>query len=106
MIRFLSIGEKSSATIEYIKSENANIGLASKDDSILKVSNIEFISTKVPIAVYNKKKEFGAAKLLINDIQLKNSPNLFLVDQNSQLTIDGQKIYNKTSNNKIIDLIY
>ncbi len=55
----LSVGEKSFLTLNTIFAENANIGIASKDDSEVKIIDANLKNLKICVAAYNKKQEFG-----------------------------------------------
>ena len=104
--KLISVGEKSFANIDTIQSEGAKVGLVSKDQSTLIATKVKIINTKMPIAVFVKKYEFGPANLNVKNITLIDSPSNFLVDENSRLFVDDQEYHNKTKNSEIKKLIY
>lgn len=98
----ISIGENSKITVKNYKIKNSNIGFASKDLSKLIGNNIVFENLKIGIAIYQKKKEFGPAEAIIHDLNVINVKDPFLVQKNSKLEIDSNKI--QTTNYKYEDL--
>ena len=66
-ISLVSVGEKSTVIIDEIKSENSNIGLASKDSSKVFVKKSFFKNQKICLAAYKKQEFQGASIELINN---------------------------------------
>ena len=88
----ISAGEKSVITISNLKINNANIAIASKDLSKVKLNNIEVSNSKIGIIAYQKKPEYGPAHITVDDILLKKVSIDFLVENNSEIYINGKKI--------------
>ena len=88
----ISVGENSKIKVKNYKIKNSNIGLASKDLSKLIGKNIFFENLETGFALYQKKSEFGPAEGIINDLNILNVKNPFLVQKNSKLMIDNNKI--------------
>ena len=102
----LSLGEKSSAIIKNLEINNSEIGLAVKDASEALIDNAIFYNTKLPIVVFVKKKEYGAASLIAKNLNLKNSKDLFLVDNKSNLIINDKKFESNLTGSEIESQLY
>jgi len=102
----ISIGEKSKVKISNIKINNSEIGLAVKDNSNAILSSVEIINSKLPIAVFVKKNEYGPAKLNLENFTLKESKNIYLVDDKSELIINGESIYGTEPGSVIESYLY
>ena len=102
----ISIGEKSKVKISNIKIHNSEIGLAVKDNSNAILTSVEIINSKLPVAVFVKKNEYGPAKLNLENFTLKESKNIYLVDDRSELTINGESIYGTESGSVIESYLY
>ena len=68
----LSVGEKSFIKLDNIKASNANIGIASKDSSIVNIREAELDNLETCISAYNKKPEFNGAIIKMNKMVCKN----------------------------------
>ena len=89
----VSGGEKSTIIIENADIDDATIGIASKDMSDISCKNISISDTMVAITLYQKKPEFGPAKIIGEDITLKGSISMdYLIEKKSILIIDGADI--------------
>ncbi len=63
----ISAGEKSHLNITSLTIKNAEIGIASKDDSLVEGSKITITKTKKPLLAYSKKAGFGDGLFAITD---------------------------------------
>ena len=99
----LSVGENSFGTIQIVKISDAEIGLAVKDSSKIKLKQLNLERVKLDIAVFNKKLEFGPSKLKIE--QSTNFYN-YLVGEGNELEISGNQITNKLKNSAVIKKLY
>lgn len=88
----LSIGENSHVTAEQIEIKNANIAVAVKDLSTLNIKDLIISDSKVGFAVFQKKSEFGPAELTVENFSQSNVVEPYLLEQNSRLIIDNEKI--------------
>jgi hypothetical protein len=88
----ISIGENSEIKINNYIIKNSNIGLAIKDLSKLIAKNILFENLNIGVALYQKKIEFGPAIGLLNNLNILNVKNNFLVQENSVLKVDNIEI--------------
>ena len=68
----LSVGEKSFLTLNKIIAKNATIGIASKDSSIVKISDAYLKNLKICVAAYNKKQEFNGGLIQMKNMNCEN----------------------------------
>ena len=94
----ISAGEESKVNVKGIKILDSRIGIASKDSSLVKVSEIEISNCGLfDFASYQKKSYFAGASLKVNSkSDCKNS----LVQEGSLLFINNKKIKEKKINVK------
>ena len=86
----LSVGEKSSVELDYIKIKNSNIGIASKDSSITKLKNANLENLKICVTAYNKKQEFYGGFLKIKNINCKDYDKKVEIDNYSKIIIEKE----------------
>jgi len=107
--KVISAGEFSNLIIKNFISSNSEIGIFSKDASIVIIENANFIKTKLYGAVFKKKQMYpGTAKLIIKNQQSIQDKFLhtFLVSKNSNLEINGKRIYSNISSKNIESMMY
>ena len=92
--KFISVGEASSIHIENLSLENAKIGIASKDLSNLKVENLQMNNIAIAVTAYQKKTEYGPAKIILKNSNIKNFEYMFLSQNGSSINSDGIIIEN------------
>ena len=102
----ISIGESTRVKVANVYIENSEIGIAVKDNSKAEINNIEIVETKLPIAVFVKKNEYGPAELIVNDLKLNSTKKLFLVDNKSKLKINNIDYYGKESGSVVESYMY
>jgi len=68
----LSIGEKSFVDIININASYANIGIASKDSSIVSAEKVIFQNVETCLSAYNKKQEYNGGFLNIKAMNCRN----------------------------------
>ncbi len=88
----ISVGEGSVLTAKDILIENSNIGVASKDDSTVKLENIKINKVNIGLAAYIKKIEYGSPSIEARNVILSNYNKDYISDLNAQITIDGKDI--------------
>ena len=81
----LSVGEKSFLTLNEIIAENANMGIASKDSSIVKLNVAYLKNLKVCVSAYNKKQEFNGAFIEMENMECKNYDKKSNIDVHSKI---------------------
>ena len=82
-----SVGERSKLKLDNGKIMFSNIGVASKDDAITNISNVNIKNINVCLAAYNKKKEFKGSKININNLNCLEYQKLNDVDTLSEINI-------------------
>jgi hypothetical protein len=90
----ISAGEKSNIIGENIYITNSNLGIASKDLSLVELTNVNIKDTIIGLASYQKKAEYGPAKIIISKIEMENLNYNFVPDLNSKIIIDMKSIAN------------
>ena len=90
----LSIGEKSNVKLNTIKIDNSNIGIATKDSSILNLNKAYLKNLQTCIAAYNKKQEFEGGFVKINYLQCENYSRQVDVDNFSKIILNGKQLTN------------
>jgi len=90
----ISIGENSSMTGRNIIIRNSEIGIACKDLSEINISRISIDSTRVGYTAFQKKPEFGTAKITVSNSELKNFELSYLIEKGSTMITDQGKINN------------
>lgn len=100
----ISAGEKTTLTGDQISIFGAEIGITSKDKSVVDLNDVKIKKTNLGFAIYKKKEEFGAAIALISKLEM-NEVNLdHLVETDSVLILDSIEIEKKQPN--VSDLLY
>ena len=100
----ISIGERSKARINNISIQSAIMGLASKDGSQLLGDNIEIKNSKIGLAGYIKKSEYGPSIISLENINIENTNDPFLVENNSKIIINGKRL--ESNIEQVYDSIY
>ena len=72
-------------TLDKIIAEDTNIGIASKDSSIVKLKSANFKKLKTCVAAYNKKQEFNGGFIEIENMECNDYYNESEIDQFSQI---------------------
>ncbi len=100
----LSFGENAKGEISHLNFKNSKLGVAVKDGSSLKLSRYEFENNEFDVVVFNKKKEYGEASLLIEN-SINNSQLNYLIGLNNSI-IKDQNILTKKIDNKVINELF
>ena len=90
----LSVGEKSLVKLGTINVDNAAIGLASKDSSVVKLEEANFNNLDTCIAAYNKKQEFNGGVVEINNLSCKNFNKKIKTDIHSKVFKKNELVKN------------
>lgn len=86
----LSAGESSRMTIEGVRVRDAEIGLASKDDSHVEAKGLRLQRCALGLAVFRKKPEFGPASLHVAGLTEAEVGTSYLLESGSTLVLDGE----------------
>jgi hypothetical protein len=86
----ISGGEHSILNVRNCFITNATIGIASKDKSIVNVSNTKLEFCNFAFAAYRKKAEFGPAQIKVESAMLNNISKRYLIEKGSEITHLGK----------------
>ena len=86
----ISGGEHSILNVRNCFITNATIGIASKDKSIVNVSNTKLEFCDFAFAAYRKKAEFGPAQIKVESAMLNNISVRYLIEKGSEITHLGK----------------
>ena len=100
----ISGGEDSKLRVKNCLIERANIGIASKDLSTVIVENTKVSDCNYGIVLLQKKPEYGAAKMILKNIEFNNSKTKFLIEEGSVVVENGKEIKGKEKN--VAELFY
>ncbi len=84
----ISGGEDSKITVRNTKIEKSNIGIASKDLSMVDVSNSIVKDCNYGIVLLQKKPEYGPSVIKLTNTQLVNSKVEMLIEKNSKVIVN------------------
>lgn len=88
----LSAGEESTVSVSSLSVSDANIGVASKDFSVLTVGEIDLENCGTGFAAYQKKPEYGSANIEVGEARTNAVRRLHLIERGSQLILEGKTI--------------
>ena len=100
----ISGGEDSYLTVENTTITNANIGLASKDLSVVEVNNSEIKDCNYGLVLLQKKPEFGPATLILKNTKIIRPKTEMLIEEGSKVELDGKVI--KGDLKKLAEVFY
>ena len=96
----VSSGEKSNFTLVNSRIDNSEIGLVSKDNSTLKVSQTHIENVRLLAAIFQKKPEYGPAQIKI-DSDLNDTH--YLIEEGSTINHQVDSLY---LSEYVIDKLY
>ena len=102
--KLISVGENSNINIVNINAQNSLVGIASKDGSVVRASNIIMKDIKLPFLSFNKKFEYEPATMYLKDIHVKEFKEKWLTDKHSKIYHNDSKV-GKISKD-IIPIVY
>ncbi len=88
----ISAGEEAAVWVQSVYINGANIGLASKDLSVLNVDLVTLHNCKQGFVAYKKKPEFGPATITVHNYGEKNVSRLYILDTGSKLILKEQEL--------------
>jgi len=104
-INITSVGDKAISAGEKSKIQGSNItilgselGLVSKDNSILKLNNVNISQVKVALLAFQKKREYSPSYLYVDNVKIKSYIELYLIEKKSILLFNNTKITPNYSN--------
>lgn len=96
----ISGGEVSTLDVKGLTILDAKIAIASKDKSNLKVTDINIYNADIGFAVFQKKEEYGSAKLEINNLIHNEIKTFYLLENKSFLKINNKNYKHNSYNLK------
>lgn len=94
----ISGGEDSRLVVDHVFISNANIGLASKDLSVVDVRNSTVTDCNYGIVLLQKKPEYGPAIMMLDHTQLENLKTEQLIEEGSVVIINQERIEGTAKN--------
>ncbi|MDD5618748.1 MAG: hypothetical protein PHG69_06610, partial [Candidatus Omnitrophica bacterium] len=87
----LSVGEKSNVYAQNVVVEQADFGAASKDLSKLEIDGMQITNTKIGLAAYQKKPEYGPAEIKANNVSFNQVAEEVLCQIGSSVVANGKE---------------
>ena len=100
----ISAGENSQIVGREVNIFDAEIGITSKDLSIVDLENVQIENTRLGFAIYKKKEEFGGGNAKITNLKMSNIETTNLIDLDSSLSLNGKTISAKNAN--VAEMLY
>ncbi len=100
----LSVGENSEMVANKVEVRKAEIAVASKDMSEIKIEGIEIYDSKIGFTAFQKKPEFGPASIEVSELEMDKVDVPYLIEAGSDLTVNGKRI--KPSRENVKDILY
>ena len=89
----LSAGENSTMDVKNITLTKTEIAVASKDKSTINLDQVKITNSRIAFTAFQKKPEFTLAEIYAQNVTMDQSPEIpFLIEEESMLFIDGEKI--------------
>lgn len=88
----ISVGEESLVNVTSAYINGAQIGVAAKDLSVLKINLVNMVNCETGFAGYQKKPEFGPAKIEVIRYGAEKVEQLYLLDKGSKLMLVDKDI--------------
>ena len=88
----ISVGEEAHVNVTSTYINGASIGVAAKDLSLLKINLVNMVNCETGFAGYQKKPEFGPAKIEVKRYGAEKVEQLYLLDKGSTLQLVDKAI--------------
>jgi len=88
----ISGGENSTLSVSNTNINNCNIGVASKDLSLVEIKSSKIKNCKYAFTAFQKKPEYGPATIIAKKITYNNNDTLYLIETNSLLNLNQKQI--------------
>lgn len=102
----LSAGEESSITLKNMFVKNSDMGVVAKDQSKVRLENFVVERTKVPIALFVKKPEFGPPSLIISQSTPDSVLAQSLISNDSILKVSNKTVKGLYSSEDVLNKLY
>ena len=100
----ISGGEDSKVYVFNTNIQRTNIGLASKDLSVVEVTDSKVETCNYGIVLLQKKPEYGPSVMILKNTRLSDLKVEMLIEENSKVVIYGRTIFGKEKN--LSDVFY
>ena len=100
----ISAGEASEMSGNNITVSGGEIGIVSKDLSTVDFSTVLISGTRLGFSAFQKKSEFGAGRINIDQLSISGADEDYLIETGSELIIDGTAV--ATVTNAVIEQMY
>jgi len=100
----ISGGEDSKITIFNTTIQKSNIGLASKDLSVVEVIDSRVETCNYGLVLLQKKPEYGPSIMILKNTKLRDLKVEMLIEENSKVVIYGRTIFGEEKN--LSDIFY
>lgn len=100
----ISAGEESKLKASKCMIQNSSMGIISKDLSVVESIENKLLDCEIGYCAFQKKGEFGPAEIFSTSDEITNCLLNNLIEYNSNLTFDGEKI--RVFQNNVIDYLY
>jgi len=100
----ISGGEESYLIVRNVRIQNSNIGIASKDLSVVEVTDSEVADCNYGLVLLQKKPEYGPGFMAIENTIISKPKQELLIEKGSELRWDGKLI--KGNKENVADLFY
>jgi len=94
----ISGGEDSKVVVENTSISSSNIGIASKDLSVVEVIDSKIDSCNYGLVLLQKKPEFGPSVIILRNTTISNSKTEMLIEKHSRVVVDGVEIIGTKKN--------
>ncbi|MCF6358107.1 MAG: CotH kinase family protein, partial [Draconibacterium sp.] len=88
----ISGGENSTLFVSECEINKANIGVAAKDLSKVELNKIKMLNTVYGLVAFQKKPEYGPAKIIIDNLKIGENVISHHIELNSVLIVNGKTI--------------
>ena len=85
----ISGGEASTVTVDNINISDSHIAIASKDQSVVTMTNSNIENCVYGFAAFQKKSEFGPAQIVLEQVSYNQIDTIKIIDLNSVISFDG-----------------
>jgi hypothetical protein len=100
----LSAGENSQLTAQNVELTRVAIGVASKDLSEVRIDGIRMLDGEVGMTLFQKKPEFGPARMTIQNLEMDGVQISHLLEAGSRLSVNGSRV--KPNRDKVKEELY
>jgi len=83
----ISAGEEATLTLVNVDIDGAEIGVASKDLSLVTATDLKMSNCAQGFAAYRKKPEFGGGTIIVDSYSATNISKLVITDEESKITL-------------------